>query len=220
MLGKLYVATGDSWRTEDEMMSRIWILYVCYIPISIGFTTVWALAFPVKGVKCGAIYGFLIGLISVGSLIGISAFTPIPDQVILPWIVSGLVGSALAGVVVAAVYKPKAYMADEQNLSHRARRTRWNGWGTAMVISAAIALIAPLFGLLGTVFGMVGAFGELQEGGMGDPEALAGDVSTALVTTAGGIVVSVVGIILAIIFLVPFLLKLDKDKKAAFSESS
>ena len=55
---------------------------------------------------------------------------------------------------------------------------------------------------------------------MGDPEALAGDVSTALVTTAGGIVVSVVGIILAIIFLVPFLLKLDKDKKAAFSESS
>ncbi len=108
MLGKLYVATGDSWRTEDEMMSRIWILYVCYIPISIGFTTVWALAFPVKGVKCGAIYGFLIGLISVGSLIGISAFTPIPDQVILPWIVSGLVGSALAGVVVAAVYKPKA----------------------------------------------------------------------------------------------------------------
>ncbi|MDC0314677.1 hypothetical protein OAL92_02510, partial [bacterium] len=36
MLGKLYVATGDSWRTEDEMMSRIWILYVCYIPISIG----------------------------------------------------------------------------------------------------------------------------------------------------------------------------------------
>lgn len=66
---------------------------------------------------------------------------------------------------------------------------------------------------------MVGAFGELAEGEMGDPEALAGDVSTALVTTAGGIVVSVIGIILAIVFLVPFLLKFDKDKKAAFSEN-
>ncbi|MGY8641445.1 MAG: hypothetical protein ACKVJU_10160 [Verrucomicrobiales bacterium] len=41
----------------------------------------------------------------------------------------------------------------EANPATKARPTRWNGWGTAMVISAAIALIAPLFGLLGTVFG-------------------------------------------------------------------
>ena len=87
---------------------RAWIQFVCYVPIAIGFATIWALAFPTKGAKCGVIYGFLIGLITVGGLIIITVFTPIPDEVILPWIVSGLIGPALAGALLALIYKPKA----------------------------------------------------------------------------------------------------------------
>lgn len=108
MLGHMYKETEEFWRPEDEIMSRWWIQFVSYVPIAIGFATIWALAFPNKGAKCGAIYGFLIGLISVGGLMINTVFTPTPDQVILPWIASGIIGPVLSGVVVALVYKPKA----------------------------------------------------------------------------------------------------------------
>jgi biopolymer transport protein ExbB len=58
-----------------------------------------------------------------------------------------------------------------------------------------IAMIktAPMLGLLGTVTGMVLAFGKLsssQTGGA-DPQALAGDISLALYTTADGLVIAI-----------------------------
>ena len=111
-------------------------------------------------------------------------------------------------------------MNDEQNSSTHIKPKRWNGWGTAMVISFVIGLIGPVFGLLGTVFGMVGAFDELGKQDGADPEALADDIGTSLVTTFGGIVVLVVGLVLGLVFLALFLLKLDKDKKAAFAQNS
>ena len=111
-------------------------------------------------------------------------------------------------------------MTEKQNSTAEVRAKRWNGWGTAMVVSALIAVIAPVFGLLGTVFGMVGAFDELGKEGGADPEELSGDISTSLITTAGGLIAAVVFGILALVFLVLFLVKLDRDNKAAFSENS
>ena len=58
-----------------------------------------------------------------------------------------------------------------------------------------IAMIktAPMLGLLGTVTGMVLAFGKLSSatGGGADPQALAGDISLALYTTADGLVIAI-----------------------------
>ena len=52
--------------------------------------------------------------------------------------------------------------------------------------------IAPLLGLLGTVLGMIDAFGELQSAsGRVEPGLLAGGIATALLTTAGGLVVAI-----------------------------
>ena len=53
-------------------------------------------------------------------------------------------------------------------------------------------LIAPLLGLLGTVWGMIEAFGSIAgEGGIGKPELLAGGIYRALTTTAVGLVVAI-----------------------------
>jgi biopolymer transport protein ExbB len=54
-----------------------------------------------------------------------------------------------------------------------------------------IASIAPMMGLLGTVSGMIKAFNKMQFGGMGNPEALAGDIGEAMVTTAFGLLVGI-----------------------------
>ncbi|MEM9145999.1 MAG: MotA/TolQ/ExbB proton channel family protein [Pseudomonadota bacterium] len=56
----------------------------------------------------------------------------------------------------------------------------------------AIATIAPLLGLLGTVLGMIAAFQALETtGARADPAALAGGIWEALLTTAAGMAVAI-----------------------------
>jgi biopolymer transport protein ExbB len=55
-----------------------------------------------------------------------------------------------------------------------------------------IAAIAPMLGLLGTVIGMVGAFDAIQAAdGPVRPDALAGNISQALITTVLGLIVAI-----------------------------
>ncbi len=55
-----------------------------------------------------------------------------------------------------------------------------------------VYLIAPLLGLLGTVWGMIGAFATVaHQGALGKPEMLAAGVYQALVTTAAGLAVAI-----------------------------
>ena len=53
---------------------------------------------------------------------------------------------------------------------------------------SVIAQASPMLGLLGTVIGMVSAFGTLKEAGAADPSQLAGDISVALLTTLWGLI--------------------------------
>jgi biopolymer transport protein ExbB len=54
-----------------------------------------------------------------------------------------------------------------------------------------IATIAPMLGLLGTVSGMIKAFQKIGIQGMGEPQALAGNIGEALITTAFGLIVGI-----------------------------
>lgn len=54
-----------------------------------------------------------------------------------------------------------------------------------------IAMVSPLMGLLGTVFGMIQIFSDLMRVGSGNANMLAGGISTALITTAAGLCVAI-----------------------------
>ena len=54
-----------------------------------------------------------------------------------------------------------------------------------------IAAISPLLGLLGTVIGMIQVFSTITTQGVGNPGALAGGISQALITTAAGMAVAI-----------------------------
>ncbi len=54
-----------------------------------------------------------------------------------------------------------------------------------------IAAISPLLGLLGTVIGMIKVFSAITTQGVGNPSALAGGISEALITTAAGMAVAI-----------------------------
>ena len=53
------------------------------------------------------------------------------------------------------------------------------------------AAVAPLLGLLGTVVGMILTFQAITIYGAGDPQAMAGGISSALVTTVLGLIVAI-----------------------------
>ena len=63
-------------------------------------------------------------------------------------------------------------------------------------IISTIAGIAPLIGLFGTVIGMVAAFETMASAAGGaKPDELSGDISVALLTTSGGLIVAIPSLI-------------------------
>lgn len=54
-----------------------------------------------------------------------------------------------------------------------------------------IGATSPMLGLLGTVMGMIKAFQTMGTQGMAKPEALAGNIGEALITTATGLIIAI-----------------------------
>lgn len=77
----------------------------------------------------------------------------------------------------------EASLEEEQNLTRGLRAL------------STIAQIAPLLGLLGTVTGMIIAFGQISVLGVGNAASLAGGIGQALVTTAAGLIVAIPALI-------------------------
>jgi biopolymer transport protein ExbB len=64
-----------------------------------------------------------------------------------------------------------------------------------------VSTVAPLLGLLGTVWGMIQAFNVIATSpAMGRAEMLAGGISVALITTAAGLLVAIPAMILYLYF--------------------
>ena len=59
-----------------------------------------------------------------------------------------------------------------------------------------VAGIAPLLGLLGTVLGMIKVFTVISRQGTGQASLLAGGISEALITTATGLVIGILALIM------------------------
>lgn len=62
-------------------------------------------------------------------------------------------------------------------------------------IIGTIASIAPLLGLMGTVWGMIQTFQVIQDQGLGQIASLAGGISQALITTLAGLAVGIPALI-------------------------
>ncbi len=63
-----------------------------------------------------------------------------------------------------------------------------------MNILATTGSTTPFVGLVGTIFGIINAFGMMSAAGGGDLTAVSGGIAEALVSTAVGIVVAIVGV--------------------------
>ena len=72
-----------------------------------------------------------------------------------------------------------------------------------LILGLVICLGAPMLGLAGTAFAMIGAFNALGANGISDPHALAGHIGTVLTSTMVGLIVSAtIGVPLILVGLV------------------
>jgi hypothetical protein len=83
-------------------------------------------------------------------------------------------------------------------------RQRRAFWLRAIWVSIAGVMIPLIFGVLGTIVGMVGAFGELSETGEADPAALADNISVSLSTSMWGAGFSAIAFLVLIGVLIRF----------------
>jgi biopolymer transport protein ExbB len=60
-----------------------------------------------------------------------------------------------------------------------------------MVVLATVSNVAPLIGFLGTVAGMIIAFGAIEAAGEVEAQLVAGGIKVALITTAAGLIIAI-----------------------------
>ena len=64
-----------------------------------------------------------------------------------------------------------------------------------LTVLDTVISIAPLLGILGTVIGIISSFNLLGGAGIGNPTAVTGGISEALITTAAGLMIAIITII-------------------------
>ncbi|MGH8146092.1 MAG: MotA/TolQ/ExbB proton channel family protein [Rhodanobacteraceae bacterium] len=86
-----------------------------------------------------------------------------------------------------------------------------------------IALIGPLLGLLGTVFGLIRMFLAVMVSGVGDPMKMAGGIGEALICTASGLVIAIPAYVLHRYFrgrVQGYVVQMEKQATALLDELS
>jgi biopolymer transport protein ExbB len=99
--------------------------------------------------------------------------------------------SSMSRILLVALLNHKKDRAEIKELIEDAGRQEIPNLERYLNLLGTIAGIAPLLGLLGTVAGMIRVFDVISAAGVGHPNALAGGISEALITTAAGLTVAI-----------------------------
>lgn len=99
--------------------------------------------------------------------------------------------SPLGAVFAAALEQQGRSINDRQQAIEQAGRYQAHLLEKHLSLLGSIAGIAPMLGLLGTVVGMIQTFEAITVAGVGDATTLAHGISTALLTTAFGLVIAI-----------------------------
>ena len=99
--------------------------------------------------------------------------------------------SAISRILLAAILNHDKERTEIKELIEDAGRQEIPTLERYLGILGSIAGITPLLGLLGTVAGMIRVFDVISKAGVGQPNALAGGISEALITTAAGLTVAI-----------------------------
>lgn len=106
LLKSIYMSMSGMVRSEAEMNSNMWIIFVVNAIVAYFATLVFSKGYENKGIAEGVRYGLYIGLImSTPMAYSTYASMPIPYSLALQWFLYGIVEWILCGVALAMVFK-------------------------------------------------------------------------------------------------------------------
>lgn len=101
-------------------------------------------------------------------------------------------GNSMGRVIAAGLRRLGSPVVEVEKAVEDAGRREVKRLSAGLKPLVVVAMIAPLLGLLGTVWGMIEAFSNIAlKEGLGKPELLASGISQALVTTAAGLTIAI-----------------------------
>jgi biopolymer transport protein ExbB len=101
------------------------------------------------------------------------------------------------GPVAAILHSGLRRLHDRQSITDIDKGVRTTGvielgfLERGLVVLATISNVAPLLGFLGTVAGMISAFGAIAAAGQVEASLVAGGIKVALITTAAGLTIAI-----------------------------
>jgi len=99
--------------------------------------------------------------------------------------------SPLSNIIHAGVLKLGRRLEVVEKAIEDAAASEMNRMRRGLEALAVVGTISPLLGLLGTIYGMISAFRNAAQHGLGRGELLAAGIYVALVTTAAGLTVAI-----------------------------
>ena len=109
MLGDTYRALWGVFRPEGEVNSMMWMMYLSSALYLLLFCYIFTKGYEGRGIGEGLRFGLLMGLfMCIPMAIDQYVIYPLPPNLAVIWLVSGVVSFMIAGAVFAAIYKPDA----------------------------------------------------------------------------------------------------------------
>ena len=100
-----YESLKSLWR--PDMASKMWLMYVVGVLVAFLFTYIFVKGREGKGIAEGIRYGIVIWLfVAIPMSLWFWAMFPVPFKISLWWMVFSLIEYIIAGILVAAIYKP------------------------------------------------------------------------------------------------------------------
>ena len=116
-----------------------------------------------------------------------------PDEAMRAAAAGGFVQARVLGAAMTGMRARPDDPLHAEELARQAALLELTQMGSRMRLLEAVVQMAPMLGLLGTVIGMIDAFGSLAAAQAAtDPQLLAAGIWTALTTTAAGLAIALV----------------------------
>jgi hypothetical protein len=102
-----YMETAALWRTDPDFNSHFWILILGHAVMAFAFTGLYVSKVGIQSTATGFGYGIVFGIFCAGIDLVRFAVEPLTVRILWMWIVGSLIGFAIMGALVGAIYKPR-----------------------------------------------------------------------------------------------------------------
>ena len=108
IIKNLYDDASSLWRHDEEIMLFLFWRIFGQLMLSVFFCLIFLHGYENKGLGEGARYGLLIGLLLTAPVFVLFAAQPLSVNLVIAWLMGGVLELILAGIILASIYRPAA----------------------------------------------------------------------------------------------------------------